>query len=128
MRKELQEKLEEEYERFIEFGALLNRQMRKYLVQYLENKLAPDKYVIPELNDQYFQYFKKALDQLFAVNHLIPTLQNNDHISYQLVLDTLYWLRKTYKKIRAKHPYTDEEDRLGGWSVTPIHIFVKRWY
>lgn len=128
MRKELQEKLEEEYERFIEFGALLNRQMRKYLVQYLENKLAPDKYVIPELNDQYFQYFKKALDQLFAVNQLIPTLQNNDHISYQLVLDTLYWLRKTYKKIRAKHPYTDEEDRLGGWSVTPIHIFVKRWY
>ena len=128
MRKELQEKLEEEYERFIEFGALLNRQMRKYLVQYLENKLAPDKYVVPELNDQYFQYFKKALDQLFAVNHLIPTLRDNDHISYQLVLDTLYWLRKTYKKIRAKHPYTDEEDRLGGWSVTPIHIFVKRWY
>ena len=128
MRKELQEKLEEEYERFIEFGALLNRQMRKYLVQYLENKLAPDKYVVPELNDQYFQYFKKALDQLFAVNHLIPTLRDNDHISYQLVLDTLYWLRKTYKKIRAKHPYTDEEDRLGGWSATPIHIFVKRCY
>ena len=128
MRKELQDKLEEEYERFIEFGALLNRQMRKYLVQYLENKLLPNKYIIPELNDQYFQYFKKALDRLFTVKDLLPTLQNSDHISYQLILDTLYWLRKTYKKIRAKHPYTDEEDRLGGWSVTPIHIFVKRWF
>ncbi|MCI5084149.1 MAG: VWA domain-containing protein [Saprospiraceae bacterium] len=128
MNKDLQDRLEQEYERFIEFGGLLNRQMRKYLVQYLQNQLEPDKFVIPELDDQYFQYFQKALDRLFAIKELIPILQQNDKISYQLVLDTLYWLRKTYKKVRSKHPYADEEERLGSWSVTPVHIFIKRWF
>ncbi len=128
MNKDLQDRLEQEYERFVEFGGLLNRQMRKYLIQYLQNQLEPDKFVIPELDDQYFQYFQKALDRLFAVKELIPILQQNDKISYQLVLDTLYWLRKTYKKVRSKHPYADEEERLGSWSVTPVHIFIKRWF
>ena len=121
-------KLEEEYQRFIEFGQLLDRQTRKYLVQYLQNLLGHADFTIPEeLNDQYFIYFKEALDRLFATSNLISILQKNDNITQQLVLDTLYWIRKTYDKVREDNPYDDEVKRLTMWSITPKHVFVTRW-
>jgi uncharacterized protein with von Willebrand factor type A (vWA) domain len=126
--KAIQQKLEEEYQRFIEFGQLLDRQTRKYLVQYLQNLLGYAGFSIPEeLHDQYFLYFKQALDQLFTTQQLIPILQKNDTITQQLVLDTLYWIRKTYDKVRQDNPYDDEVKRLSMWSITPKHIFVTRW-
>ena len=127
-KKDIQKKLEEEYQRFIEFGQLLDRQTRKYLVQYLQNLLGHADFSIPEeLNDQYFIYFKEALDRLFTTSHLIPILQKNDNITQQLVLDTLYWIRKTYDKVREDNPYDDEVKRLTMWSITPKHVFVTRW-
>lgn len=47
-KKDIQKKLEEEYQRFIEFGQLLDRQTRKYLVQYLQNLLGHADFSIPE--------------------------------------------------------------------------------
>lgn len=124
----LSQKLEEEYQRFIEFGQLLDRQMRKYLVQYLQQLLEQAHFSIPEaLNDQYFQYFREALDRLFASNTLLPVLQNNPHITQQIVLDTLYWMRKTYQKVRQDNPFEEEISRLSMWSITPQHSFVSRW-
>ena len=128
MNKDLQHKLEEEYQRFIEFGQLLDRQTRKYLVQYLQNKLGHADFQVPEdLFDQYFQYFKTALDQLFEIEHLMPILQRNERITQQLILDTLYWIRKTYDKVRTQNPYEEEVKRLTMWSITPKHVFVGRW-
>jgi uncharacterized protein YllA (UPF0747 family) len=125
---ELQKKLAAEYQRFIEFGQLLDRQTRKYLVQYLQNQLGHADFSVPEeLNDQYFQYFKKALDRLFSIGNLIPILQKNEQITQQLVLDTLYWIRKTYDKIQQNNPYEEEVKRLTMWSITPKHLFVTRW-
>ena len=121
------EKLEQEYLRFIEFGNLLDRKMRRYLVEYLKNQLAPDSYEIPDLNDQYFRYFKAALDDLFSIEDLLPLCNANENITEQVVLDTLYWMRKTFEKSATKHPYKDELDRLEGWAVTPFHIFQKRY-
>lgn len=127
-KKDLQKKLEEEYQRFIEFGQLLDRQTRKYLVQYLQSLLGHADFSIPEqLNDQYFLYFKEALDRLFATSKLMPILQKNDNITQQLVLDTLYWIRKTYDKVRQDNPFDDEIKRLTMWSITPRHVFVTRW-
>ena len=123
------DKLEQEYERFIEFGQLLDRQTRKYLVQYLQNQLEPGRYRVPEeLNDQYFEYFKQALDDLFSIKTLMPILQKNERITQQVVLDTLYWMRKTYDKVRTQNPYENEVSRLQMWSITPMHVFVKRWF
>lgn len=123
------DKLEQEYERFIEFGQLLDRQTRKYLVQYLQNQLEPGRYSVPEeLNDQYFEYFKQALDDLFHIKTLLPILQKNERITQQVVLDTLYWMRKTYDKVRTQNPYENEVSRLQMWSITPMHVFVKRWF
>lgn len=127
MEREIQTLLEEEYQRFIEFGNLLDRQTRKYLIQYLKNKLDPDTHVIPELNDQYFTYFKQALDHIFEIEHLLPLIQKNKQISKQVILDTLHWLRKTYEKARKKNPYESEMQRLEGWAVTPLHVFLSRW-
>ena len=123
------DKLEQEYERFIEFGQLLDRQTRKYLIQYLQNQLEPERYRVPEeLNDQYFEYFKQALDDLFSIKTLMPILQKNERITQQVVLDTLYWMRKTYDKVRTQNPYENEVSRLQMWSITPMHVFVKRWF
>jgi len=128
MNKETQQRIEEEYERFVEFGNLLDRQTRKYLVQYLQNKLTPERFEIPDaLEDEYFQYFRRALDDLFAVEQLLPTLQQNERITQQIILDTLYWIRKTYDKVRQDNPYEYEVKRLEMWAITPMHVFVGRW-
>ena len=90
--KGLQNKLEEEYQRFIEFGQLLDRQTRKYLVQYLQNQLGHADFQVPDdLFDQYFQYFKTALDKLFEIEHLMPILQRNERITQQLILRRGCW-------------------------------------
>lgn len=126
--KEIQQQIEEECNRFIEFGELLDRQTRKYLVQYLRNKFEPDNFEVPELSDQYYQYFKKALDDLFEIEGLLKISQNNQKITRQIILDTLYWMRKSFQKASVKNPYEDEQLRLEGWTVTPLHVFENRWH
>ncbi len=124
---EIQEQLEQEYQRFVEFGNLLDRKMRRYLVHYLQNKLEPGRHVIPELNDQYYAYFQQALDELFSIPGLLDLAEGNAKITKQVVLDILRWLRKSYDKARAKNPFEDELQRLEGWAITPMHVFVRRW-
>ena len=125
--KDLHHQLEEEFDRFIEFGNLLDRTSRKYLVWYMRNQLTPGEFEIPELNDQYFRYFKKALDRIFGIDGLVELVKGNEHLNQQILLDTLYWMRKAWDKVRKKNPYWDEQQRLESWAVNPLHIFVKRW-
>ncbi len=122
-------KLQEEYDRFVEFGNLLDRQTRKYLVQYLQNKLEPGRFEVPELlEDAYFSYFRNALDDLFGMEVLIPVLQHHERVTEQVILDTLSWIRKTYDQVQREHPHQDEVKRLEMWAITPMHQFVKRWF
>ena len=125
--RDLEKELNQEYQRFIEFGNLLDKRMRMYIVQYLQNKFEPDRFVIPDLNDQYYEYFQKALDDIFLIDGLLDLTKVNSKIRRQVILDTLYWLKKVYKKVRTKNPYQDEQQRLEGWSVTPMKAFVNRW-
>ncbi len=127
MIKDIHKELESEYDRFIEFGGLLDRKMRRYLIQYLQNKFDPNRHLIPELHDKYYNYFRRALDDIFIIDGLQDIVDQNAAIKKRVILDTIYWLKKAYKKIREKHPYEDEEQRLEGWSVTPMHVFLKRW-
>ncbi|MEM6398042.1 MAG: hypothetical protein AAF741_16955 [Bacteroidota bacterium] len=125
--RDLEKELEQEYERFIEFGGLLDKRMRTYLVQYLKNKFDPDRYLIPELQEQYYEYFQKALDQIFLIDGLLKLTTYNQKLKKQVIQDVLYWLRKAHKKSTTKNPHQDEKDRLEGWAITPLHVFVKRW-
>lgn len=127
MQQDFEKELNQEYERFIEFGNLLDRRMRRYLVQYLQNKFDPERHVIPSLNDQYFEYFQKALDHIFLIDGLTQLTQVNYKIRQRIILDTLHWLRKTHKKVNTKKPFEDEKQRLEGWAVTPLKAFLKRW-
>ncbi len=127
MVKDLEKELEQEYKRFIEFGNLLDKKMRTYIIQYIQNKFDPDKNIIPDLNDQYYEYFRKALDQIFLIEGLLDITKYNNKIRKQIILDTLYWLKKTYKKVRTKNHFENEIQRLEGWAVTPMKAFVNRW-
>jgi uncharacterized protein with von Willebrand factor type A (vWA) domain len=129
MQDEIQNRLEKEFQRFIELSNLLDRKTRKYLVQYMQNKLEPNKYRIPEeLNDRYYDYFTRALDELFSIQHLLNLCQEHEKLSAQIMLDTLQWLRKSYQKVREKGPHDEEVDYLENWGITPMHRFVERWH
>ena len=121
------QEIDQEYDRFIEFGGVLNRTMRKYLVQYIQNKFDSEVNLIPELNDQYYNYFTRALDKLFLIEGLLDLANSNEKIRQRVILDTLQWLKKTHKKVNKKNPFYDELERLESWSVTPLEHFIKRW-
>jgi hypothetical protein len=79
--------LQQEYARFIEFGQLLDRRTRRYLVEYLKAKVSGQPYVGEELNDRYASYFIRALDEVFDIDHLLFVCDNNESITQQIVLD-----------------------------------------
>ncbi|MEM8908264.1 MAG: hypothetical protein AAGD05_10500, partial [Bacteroidota bacterium] len=58
---------------------------------------------------------------------LLELTTQNDRIRKQIILDTLYWLRKAYQKVRTKNPFEDEQKRLEGWAITPFSVFRNRW-
>ncbi len=119
--------LDQEYDRFITFGHLLDRRSRRYLVEYLKGKLSGRPYEGTELNDRYADYFRVALDEVFAIDNLLLVCEDNESITQQIVLDTLYWMKKTFTKSETKHPHTREVELLRGWSVTPAKAFSTRY-
>ena len=119
--------LELEYERFVEFGQVLDRAGRRYLVAYLRHRLEPDRPLPPELDDAYFRYFRGALERVLGLDELAELCRRNAGMRRQVATDTLKWLRQTYQEIRAKHPHEDEVTRLGAWSVTPLPRLRDRW-
>ena len=125
--KDIEQNITEEYERFIEFGNLLDRKSRRYLVEYFRHKIDQTSYQPPTINDQYFKYFQSALENIFAIDHLLPLIHGNRRISQHVVLDTLHWIRKTFTKVRSQNPFKEEEDLLKGWAVTPLKIFTERY-
>lgn len=134
----ISEKLAREFEHFVEFGNLLDRKSRRYIVRYLEDKLT-NKSGRPalvltdnteggkQLNNVYSNYLSDALDRMLAIEGLMPLLLHNDRISEQVMLDLMYWMRKTFTKVAAKHPHVQEVELLSGWSVTPLKTFKRRY-
>ncbi|WP_116127486.1 VWA domain-containing protein [Lewinella sp. IMCC34183] len=119
--------LEQEFERFIAFGQLLDRRTRRYLVAYLRSKLSGTPYAGELLNDRYAEYFQRALDDIFAIDDLLFVCERNASITRQIVLDTLYWMKKTFARSETRHPYVQEAELLQGWSVTPARAFRPRY-
>ncbi|MEL6251009.1 MAG: VWA domain-containing protein [Bacteroidota bacterium] len=124
---EIEKELEQEYKRFIEFGNLLDRRRRTYMIQYIQNKFEPEKHIIPSLKEQYYEYFQRALDKIFLIDGLIEVTRYSSLLKKQVILDTLYFLRKAYKQSRTINPFEDEQKRLESWAITPLHTFIKRW-
>ncbi len=122
-----QQLLELEYQRFVEFGQVLDRTGRRYLVEYIRHRLEPDRPLPHDLDDAYFRYFREALQGVLSLDALVDLCRANAGLRRQVATDTLRWLRLTYQELRAKHPYGDEVSRLESWAITPEHLFVERW-
>lgn len=121
--------LKEEFDRFIEFGNLLDRTTRRYLAQYLHAQLVPDIPMPPEeIDDTYYRYFRRALDRIFADTDLLQLVRDKPRLSHQIASDTLYWLRKAHENLQATNPYDDERQRLSAATVMPLRDFVNRWH
>jgi len=123
------EELQEELDRFITFGTLLDATTRKYLAQYLLTKLVVDAQMPErEINDTYYRYFTRALDRIFEDSSLLKLVQDKPQLSKQIASDTLFWLRKAYQRMQETNPYDEERQRLEAASVMPLRNVCNRWY
>jgi uncharacterized protein with von Willebrand factor type A (vWA) domain len=121
------DKIEDEYQRFIEFGQVLDRPTRKYFVAYLQELLTGKPAELTELKSDYFHYFKEALDDLFDDPDLKEIARQNPLLNQQVVADTLTWFRKAYQEVAQKHPYQDEQRELESWGVRHLRQFTRSW-
>lgn len=122
-----QEELIQELERFIEFGTLLDKKTRKYLVQYLLLTLGLEAPNPPEVDELYYQYFSQSLDRIFSNEDLLAMCRERPTLSQQIAVDTLHWVRRTYEKVNDKNPYYEGFQRLSAASVMPFRQFLLRW-
>ena len=116
-----------EYERFVEFGQVLDRAGRRYLVEYIRHQLEPDRPLPPDLDDAYFRYFRDALGGVLTLDALVELCRKNAGLRRQVATDTMKWLRQTYQELRENHPYENEVSRLTQWTVTPTAQFADRY-
>jgi uncharacterized protein with von Willebrand factor type A (vWA) domain len=120
-----QQEIEEELERFIAFGGVLDKSTRVYFAYYLRKKLIPLSPEPPALNTNYARYFSQSLDALFGNDALIRLCRSNETMGAQILRDTLYWFRKTFQRIGKEHPYQDEAQELESWGVRHLRQFVR---
>ena len=121
------EELEAELERFVAYGNLLDRRTRRYLADYLRAKAGHGYPADTPLNDRYATYLRRAIDDIFQVDPLLFTGSGNQAIGRQIVLDTLYWFKKSFREAATQHPFSREADYLKGWSVTPLREVRTRY-
>jgi uncharacterized protein with von Willebrand factor type A (vWA) domain len=122
-----QEPLEEAFARFTEFGGLLDRRSRRYLVQYLKAKLFPPAELPPELSDAYSRYFAQALDQILSGN-ILALCRDHPAVAAEISSGLLDWLRKTHSASQSQDPFEEERSRLRAATVMPFRDFVERWH
>jgi uncharacterized protein with von Willebrand factor type A (vWA) domain len=120
------EKLEAEYQRFIEFAPVLDRPTRRYFVAYLRHLLLGTD-LDEDLKSDYFHYFKTGLDDLFDDEDLKKIARQHDVLGAQVLADTLQWFRKTYGKLAQKHPFEEEQLELENWGIRHLRQFSQSW-
>lgn len=121
------EKLESEYERFIQFAEVLDKATRRYFVAYLRKQLLNTPLEEEDLQSDYFDYFKEALEDLFIDEDLQNLARENKLLGEQVLVDTLHWFRKTYGELSKKHPFEDEQRELGSWGVRHLRQFCQSY-
>ena len=122
------EQLEDDFQRFIQFGQLLDVKTRAYLVQYLRSKIDPDVQLPPMLKSGYFGYFCQALDEIFEAELWKSLLREYTGLAVQVSRDTLHWIRKAHMEARKDIPFEEEEERLGAYNIMPQAQWALRWY
>lgn len=121
--------LEQELSRFVTFGHILDKRTRAYLAQYIRHQIAPNERSPPEaLEDAYQQYFTQAIDAVFGKKKLLPKMRERAQLASQVVIDTLRWMRVSFRESTAENPYEEEQDRLNQWAATPWARWKAHWH
>ncbi len=132
------EELELTFSRFIDFGKVLDKPTRKFLVFYLYSILKGENAKEEldknnknkensEFQSSYFSYLKKTLDGIFENQTIIKLAKENESLTTQIINDTIKWIKDTDKKINAKNPFQEEQDRFDVWAHKPTHLYLTDW-
>ncbi|HAA57674.1 MAG TPA: hypothetical protein DCE42_23100 [Myxococcales bacterium] len=117
---------DEDFERFVEFGTLLDRKTRRYLVRYLLHKLGEAHPPHPIELDTYQRYFTRALDRIFG-GKLLEMLKRQKLLGKQISKEYLKWMRQIHIKMQEDDPFGPEKRRIEQWASTPQDQFIDRW-
>lgn len=130
------EELELTFSRFIDFGKVLDKPTRKFLVFYLysilkgenaKDEIGKNNEENSEFQSSYFSYLKKTLDRIFENQTIIKLAKENESLTTQIINDTIKWIKDTDKKINAKNPFQEEQDRFDTWAYKPTHLYLTDW-
>ncbi|MDX5427345.1 MAG: VWA domain-containing protein [Bacteroidota bacterium] len=116
--------LEEDLERFIRFGNILDTATRRYLVFHLRRKFDADIALPKGMKENYLEYFTQALDDIFQDESLIKLGTEHRIIGLHIIRDTVQFFRKALSRNWSRHPYQRELSDLESWTVRPFdHLF-----
>ncbi|MEC7948434.1 MAG: VWA domain-containing protein [Myxococcota bacterium] len=122
------EALDLELQRFVDFGALLDRRTRRYLVGILRQRvfgeapplLAPTGDDADALDATYMRYFAEALDDLFEDETLLELCRAQGTVGTHVATETVRWMRRTLDEADRADPHAEERSRLGHLAGFPL--------
>ena len=119
----------EEIEGFLQFGQVLNRRMRSYLVAYLLQKLNIQIHWKPDtdLVESYGHHLSAQLDYLFDHEQVLSELMSNHLLARRIFSEVLFFFRNTAKKTQKQHPWQSEQSTLEGWTARPDSNLIRQW-
>ena len=122
-------RLIEDIEGFLQFGQVLNRRMRTYMVAYLIQKLNIQLHWKPddELVEIYYLHLRAQLDHLFDNEQVLSELVSNHLLSRRILSEVLFFFRNTAKKTKKQHPWQVEQSTLEGWTARPDSNLIRQW-
>lgn len=123
----LRVELAEAVDRFVAYGGILDRQTRRYMAAWVQEKLVPGVAELEGLDPDYFKHFQSAIGDILEDALLQEICGRHIHLAVQIAGDLLVWFRRTFAKLEQEHPHTTEETDLDSWTVRPMSHVLDRW-
>jgi uncharacterized protein with von Willebrand factor type A (vWA) domain len=132
-----QEELDTELERFVEYGAVLDRRTREYLAAHLRSRVLGEP--LPATLDQrYAAALARALDEVFGTadtetdtsagaGRLLGIVRQNSAMGMQVGIETVRWMRRAWRRLETEDPHAEERSRLGAVAAMPLRHAVGAW-
>ena len=123
-----QAEIKKEFEQFIEFGNVFDKQTRLFLVYFLYAKITNEVFQDEKPESDYFNYLQKSLAVIFNNENLNKATKGNAVLTKEVIHDILKWVRRTDKKIKEENPYYQEWQSFEAWTHKPTFLWKDSWY
>ena len=134
------EELDTELERFVEYGAVLDRRTREYLVAHLRGRILGEP-LPATLDERYAAALARALDAVFSPDpetsehnsdgahssRLLGIVRQNSAMGMQVGIETVRWMRRAWRRLETEDPFSEERSRLGALAAMPLRHAVGAW-